>query len=212
MNHLWYTPSESNSERSIEICKQVIRSAVLGFLNNNEITSWDLSAAEILALKRDMVRQILDDSLRENMLSVLDDPRYSDGTINITNNFHCKLPQATHKWDYYLDNFHAESPFRKNDKPVTYEAFMLDVIQQSYDILVNICAPESPDALSEYEGIERYLMERISIGNRRAPLVRFFNIENTNLRALTPGIFNCICFSIFCQMLNIGYARTSLSS
>lgn len=61
MNHPRNTPPESNPERSIEICKQVIRNAVLGFLNNNEITSWDLAAAEILAIKRDIVRQILDD-------------------------------------------------------------------------------------------------------------------------------------------------------
>lgn len=39
MNHPRNTPPESNPERSIEICKQVIRNAVLGFLNNNEITS-----------------------------------------------------------------------------------------------------------------------------------------------------------------------------
>lgn len=39
MNRPRNTHSESNPERGIEICKQVIRSAVLGFLNNNEITS-----------------------------------------------------------------------------------------------------------------------------------------------------------------------------
>lgn len=212
MNYPWNTPPESNPERGIEICKQVIRNAVLGFLNNNEITSWDLSASEILTVKRDIVERILHVSIWQGILATLDDPSYKEWMINITNNFHWKLPQATHRWDYYLDNLHTESPFRKNDTPVTFEAFMLDVIQQSYDILVSICAPELPRTLSDYKEIEKYLMEKIWTSNRRAPLVRFFTIEKTNLRALTPGIFNCIYFSIFCQMLNMGYARTNLSS
>jgi hypothetical protein len=114
-----------------------------------------------LTVKRDIVGRILPVTIRQSIIATLDDPRYSDGTINITNNFHCKLPHATHKWDYYLDNLHAESPFRKNDKPVTYESFMLDVVQRSHDVLVSICAPESPQTLSDYEEIEKYLMEKI---------------------------------------------------